>query len=431
MKRHATERLPTAVVLSGLGVLLAVFAGIPEVGLLVMPWLVLTTLGVYRSEMPELKVSVTAESDRVVVGDLIATNAHIASTGDALVTLTPTPAADFWPSGTEASKRKVASIVDVVSPDRPTDVVSELPAQEWGAHDLGRMQIDITPPYGLFRFRGQTGVAEMVRVHPNASQLRQLLTPWMVRRVAGTHRSAESARGIEYADIREFGPGDSVRDINWRVSARSKELWVSQRHPDRATDVVLLVDSFVESGHDVRTIFGLFAESSIALAQSHLGATDRVGLIEFGGLTRWVSPSTGRVQLQRLIDAVLATGLYQNAAERELPVLSPRALPPRSFVIAFSPMLDDRFIEAISTVRARGHDVAVVECVSEAEQVANADTQSARLAMRLWQAERAMMRDQFAEKGVAVAQWDGSTHIDVTLDELIRRRRRAMRVGGR
>lgn len=431
MNRHATERLPTAIVLSGLGALLAVFAGVPEAGLLVVPWLVLVVLGVYRSEAPELQVSVQPDSDRVVVGDLVVANANLTTTGDALVTLTPAPAPDFWPSGTPPSEREVVSIVDLVTPARPSTVSSELPAQEWGAHDLGRMHIEIQLPYGLFRMRGQTAARAMVRVHPTATQLRQLLTPWMVRRISGTHRSTESARGIEYADIREFGPGDSVRDINWRVSARSTDLWVSQRHPDRATDVVLLVDSFVESGHDVRTIFGLIAESSIALAQSHLSATDRVGLIEFGGLVRWVSPGTGRVQLQRLIDALLATGLYENAAERVLPVLSPRALPPRSFVIAFSPMLDDRFIEAVSTVRARGHDVAVVECVSDAEQTVDGISQSARLAMRLWQAERSMMRDRFAEQGIAVAQWDGTAHIDVTLDELIRTRRRAVRIGGR
>lgn len=431
MKRHATQRLPTALVLSGFGAFVAIFAGVPEAALLVAPWLVLVVLGVSRSEELALQITVRADNDRAVVGDTVTTRSTITSNGEALVTLIPAPDRDFWPSDRRAEDRKTEAIIDSVTADRPTEIVSELAADAWGAHDLGRMNVEVNLPYGLFRLRGRTAHRAMIRVHPSPAQLRQLLTPWMVRRVSGTHGSRESARGIEYADIREFGPSDSVRDINWRISARSNELWVSQRHPDRATDVILLVDSFVESGHDVRGIFGLVAESSIALAQSHLGATDRVGLIEFGGLVRWVSPGTGRVQLQRLTDALLSTGLYENASERELPVLSPRALPPRSFVIAFTPMLDPRFIEAISTARARGHDVAVIECLPSTEQLLASSAKSTRLAMRLWQAERAMLRDRFAEQGIAVAQWDGTDHLDVTLDELIRKRRRAVRVGGR
>jgi len=264
-----------------------------------------------------------------------------------------------------------------------------------------------------------------VRVHPTPMQLRELIAPFLVRRVTGTHRSRESARGIEYADIRQFAAGDTVRDINWRVSARSKELWVSQRHPDRATDVVLLVDSFVESGHDVRKVFGLVVESAVALAESHLAATDRVGLVEFGGVVRWVSPSTGSVQLQRLTDALLSTGLYANAADKELPILPPRALPSRSFVVAFTPLLDERFIDAIFTSRARGHDVAVVECLSGLPQLAEHASASARLSRGMYTAERAMLRDRLAEQGIAVAQWDGEEHLDVAVGELIRRRLRS------
>ncbi|MEM7322241.1 MAG: DUF58 domain-containing protein [Actinomycetota bacterium] len=430
MTRRSTARLPTALALCCLGALVAVFAGIPEASLLVGPWAVLVVLGLNRSGPVAVEVLVSPEHERVVVGDTVTLDSQVTATGDALVTLTPNPAREFWPTDATAAERSAQSTVELVTSDRTAVVVSELPANEWGAHDVGRLNIEVDLPYGLFRQHGRTAATETVRVHPTASQLRQLLTPWLVRRVAGTHRSAESGTGIEYADLRRYGPGDSVRDINWRVSARTNDLWVSQRHPDRASDVILLVDSFVESGHDVRRIFGLVAEASIALAESHLGATDRVGLIEFGGLVRWVTPGTGRVQLQRLTDALLATGLYRNAADRELPVFSARALPARSFVIAFSPMLDSRFVDAVTAVRARGHDVAVIDCLAEEALQTHQPTTATRLAMRLWLADREMMRDRFAEQGVIMAAWDGSGHLDATLAEIVARRRRAVRIGG-
>ena len=229
-------------------------------------------------------------------------------------------------------------------------------------------------------------------------------------------------RGVEYADIRPFASGDSLRDINWRASARSEELRVSQRHPDRSTDVILFLDSFVESGHDVRVVFGAAIEAAIALAESHLSLSDRVGLIEFGGLIRWVNPGTGALQLQRLTDALLATGLFANAADKELPLLSRGILPPRSFVVALTPLLDERFIDALYALRARGHDVGVIECDPLADPVED-EPDSAAVSRKLWSANRQMLRDQLVGHGAAVVQWHHGSHLDVAIRELIRRRR--------
>lgn len=429
MTRYATARLPTALGLSVLGGLVSVLAGLPEVALLVTPWLVVSVLGLVRSGDVTVEVSTETATKRVLVGDTVELTATVSADGDALVTLAPWPDREFTTAGEPEPEAQPK--MEPVSSDREAVVDFELPANQWGTHNVGRMTVDVTLPYGLFGLRGAAVQTESVRVHPTPTQLRQLLTPWMVRKVSGTHRSGESARGIEYADIRPYGPGDSVRDINWRISARSDDLWISERHPDRATDVVLFVDSFVESGHDIRRIFGLVVEAAIAVAESHLGATDRVGLIEFGGIVRWVNPGTGRIQLQRLTDALLSTGLYANAADKELPAMHPKALPPRSFVLAFSPLLDERFVEAVSALRARGHDVTVIECVPDHRSPSEEVPPSAAAALDLWLAERTALRDQFAETGVAIAQWDGTEHLDVVLDELLRRRRRAIRTGGR
>jgi uncharacterized protein (DUF58 family) len=203
---------------------------------------------------------------------------------------------------------------------------------------------------------------------------------------------------------------------------------VSERHPERATEVVLLLDSFIESGHDVRTVVGLAIEAAVALAESHLARTDRIGLIELGGVVRWVTPGTGQHQLQRLTDSLLATGLHANAAERDLTVVPLAALPPRSFVVALSPLLDPRFVDALFALRSTGHDVVVIDCLPEVE--VHSVSEASLPAERLWRAERAMTRDRLAEHRVAVARWRQGDHLDVVLDELIRWRAGA-RIPGR
>jgi uncharacterized protein (DUF58 family) len=203
---------------------------------------------------------------------------------------------------------------------------------------------------------------------------------------------------------------------------------VSQRHPDQATDVILLLDSFVESGHDVHTVVGLAIEAAVALAESHLAATDRVGLVELGGLVRWVRPDTGQLQLQHLIDALLSTGLYAHVADRNLDAILGRMLPPRSFVVALTPLLDDRFIEALFALAAHGHDVGVIECDVADSEDEEGWSGTLRLARRFWEAERQMVRDRLAAHGVAVAGWRKGRQLDLTLEELTRRRQRTVRV---
>ena len=301
MTRFSTPRLIVALTTSIVGLFVSVMAGLPEAAILATPWLVLVVLGLTHAAPPGARVEVAVGEDRVIVGDEVPVTVRLMLSTDGIAEVALDPQQTFWSSRPEdaAVPGRRPTRVDAMSANDMRGLSFALEAAEWGTHDLGTAHLAVTAPYGLFRSTGSIARPARVRVHPRPSEIQELLTPWMVRRVSGAHRSTESARGVEYADIRPFASGDSMRDINWRASARSEELRVSQRHPDRSTDVILFIDSFVESGHDVRTVFGAAIEAAIALAESHLSLSDRVGLIEFGGLIRWVNPGTGALQLQR------------------------------------------------------------------------------------------------------------------------------------
>ena len=301
-----------------------------------------------------------------------------------------------------------------------------LRADDWGTHDVGAIDLEHDTPYGLFRSVGTTHRPVRIRIHPDPVELRSLLAPRLVRRHSGVHQSGAIGRGVEYADARPFTSGDALRDVNWRLSARSDDLWVSDRHPDRSTDVILLLDSFIEAGHDVRSTIGMAIEAAVAIAESHLGATDRVGLIEIGGTVRWVRPGTGPIQLQRLTDAMLSTSLYASAVGRDLDVISPQALPPRSFIIALSPLLDERFVESLMLLAGRGHDVAVIECLLPTSEAASPDNRISALAHRLVAAERQIARDRLTAVGIALAPWHRTAELEGVLQQLTLRRRYAL-----
>jgi uncharacterized protein (DUF58 family) len=68
-----------------------------------------------------------------------------------------------------------------------------------------------------------------------------VLRPFRTQVFAGNQVAREKGEGIEFADMRPFAPGDRVRRVNWRASARRGELWVNEYHAERNGDVVLAV----------------------------------------------------------------------------------------------------------------------------------------------------------------------------------------------
>ncbi len=426
MTRHATDRLVVAAIFSTGGALLAVMGGVFEAALLVAPWAALLVLGLSQLTRQDPTVKVDVATDRLLVDDDVEVTTSVeGATGSVHVVCLPSEG--FWRPTTAGRSVGTAGVRDALTRRRAT-ICCKLPATQWGTHDVGHVRVRVTEPYGLFQTHGVVGRSLMIRVHPTTAQLQKLLAPWLVRRVSGAHGSRSVGRGVEFAEVRPYAPGDSLRDINWRVSARCPELWVSQRHPDQATDVVLFVDSFVESGHDAHTVVGLAIQAAVALAESHLGVTDRVGLVDMGGIVRWVSPGTGRRQLQRLTDAMLSTGLWANAGRRDLRGVPAHVLPPRSFVVALTPLLDERFIDALFVLRGGGHDVAVIECaVAGLAGDGRAVSRPPDLVETFWQAERQIVRDRLSEGGVAVATWRAGDHLETTVGELARLRQRLVR----
>ena len=163
--------------------------------------------------------------------------------------------------------------------------------------------------------------------------------------------------------------------------------------------------------------------AAATLAGRYLERRDRVGLVTFGGILRWLEPGGGLVQRYRLIDALLETGVEFSYAWKDVNIIPARTLPPKALVIAVTPLLDERSISALLDLRARGHDLAVVEVSPDDLVTAGRRHRRARLpavapaSCRAPGAVRAL--------GVAVARWADDLPLDAGLEGVRAFRRRA------
>lgn len=125
---------------------------------------------------------------------------------------------------------------------------------------------------------------------------------------AGQYASAFRGRGMEFADVRAYQPGDDVRSIDWNVTARAGEPFIKQFVEERELTIVLAVDLSASGsfGSVERPKNETSAELCAVLAYAATRSNDRVGLLVFTDeVELWVPPKKGRNHVQRIIREVL------------------------------------------------------------------------------------------------------------------------------
>ncbi|NCO33045.1 MAG: hypothetical protein AUJ92_04570 [Armatimonadetes bacterium CG2_30_59_28] len=124
---------------------------------------------------------------------------------------------------------------------------------------------------------------------------------------AGEYESVFKGHGLEFAEVREYQPGDDVRTIDWKVTARMRRPYVRKYQEERELTVMLVVDAsrsvdfgFAQMKRDVAT------EICALLAFSAIKNNDKVGLIVFTNrVEKFVPPRKGRKHVLRVIRDLL------------------------------------------------------------------------------------------------------------------------------
>ncbi|MBI2302760.1 MAG: DUF58 domain-containing protein [Armatimonadetes bacterium] len=126
---------------------------------------------------------------------------------------------------------------------------------------------------------------------------------------AGGYHSVFKGRGIEFAQVREYVPGDDVRMIDWNATARLNKPFVKLFTEERELTVMLLVDvsASMEFGTTGRLKRQLAVELCATLAFSAISNNDQVGLILFTDrVEKLIPPKKGRRHILRLIRELLS-----------------------------------------------------------------------------------------------------------------------------
>jgi len=343
----------------------AVAAGIIDGGLrlilIAVPFLIALAIGSRERSPAPVAVSIAVGADRCIEGDVIDCRIDVNVPAEYAIELAVAPATD---SITPVDDERWAWSIPI-GVERPVGLSMQMIAERWGRHPPGTLEIRLTRPGSLFEHRAALAELPPITVLPAARRLDELLRIDRAPASAGAHptRSVHSG-GYDFAEVRDYRPGDRLRDLNWTATMRRDEPAVNHRLPERAGDVMIVVDTFPDAlrrhsevSRDVIVRTGRLTWSIVA---SHLAANDRVGLVVEGSRPLWMTPQAGRRAKYALFSALLETSTSSADAIRNPVAHQHGQMPVAATIVAVSPLARSRTIDSLVALRGHGHRVEVI-----------------------------------------------------------------------
>ena len=177
-----------------------------------------------------------------------------------------------------------------------------------GPAEFGRIGCRVISNWGLWEKNYYYGEVEQTRVYPNYKPLfrSSFVGSEQLYADLGMQLRQRRGEGTDFHQLRDFRVGDSLRQIDWRATARFRKPISREYQDERDQQVVFLLDCGRrmrardgELSHFDHALNALLISAFVALRQG-----DSVGLLSFAGSSRWVAPLKGRFQISRLLEQI-------------------------------------------------------------------------------------------------------------------------------
>ena len=241
-----------------------------------------------------------------------------------------------------------------------------------------------------------------------------------LRGMHGAHEGRRPGQGGDFRDIHPFAPGDELRRVDWRSTARLArrpgDMFVRRSNTLSDASIVIIIDTADDLGRVVAswgkglpersgvTSLDFAREAARSVATAAIENGDRVALHELVMGGRSVRSGGGSRHLARLVSTISAIGVHgEDTSFRRTP-----PVPPGSVIYVMSTFFEGAAAQIALTWRASGHRVVAVDTLPQRDDARLTPEQ--RAGMRTVLAERDDVFHDLRHTGVDVVVWDVETN---------------------
>ena len=282
-----------------------------------------------------------------------------------------------------------------------------------GYYRFPGIRVMASDSFHLFRKQITLPVPDQLFVLPQVVRLRRVeIRPRRTRVYSGLIPTRQGGPGIEFFGVREYQPGDPLRSINWKASARHPgTLFINEFEQERVADVGLILDARLRSdvSSSEGSLFEHAIEATAALADAFLNSGNRVGLLVYGGHLDWTFPGYGKIQREKVLRALARAEQGESQVFEGLEYVPTRLFPVRSQLVLISPLLEGD-LNVLLKLRARGYPLLIISLDPISfEQKKLGRGRDVELAVRIARLERELLLRRLRQGGVHIVDWNVDT----------------------
>lgn len=182
--------------------------------------------------------------------------------------------------------------------------------------------------------------------------------------MAGQYKSVFKGSGIEFEEVREYSPGDDVKSLDWKVSARLGRPYVKCYIEERESIVMLLID--MSASLKFGTFFGTklehVAETASVLAFNAIKNNDKVGAIFFTDtVEKYIPPKKGSSHIWRVIKEIFTFVPKGKGTDISIALdFLGKICKKRSFVFVLSDFFDQGYLKSLRSIRSKHEPIGVI-----------------------------------------------------------------------
>lgn len=282
-------------------------------------------------------------------------------------------------------------------------------------------RIKVSDPLGLIQTEMLLPESSAIQIRPQVKKFKRIpIRPRNTVHSPGSIPARIGGSGTDFFGVREYHPGDPLRSLDWRLTARHpRKFFTKEFEQEEIAEIGLILDA--RRNTDIRigekSLFDHGVDATASLAEMFLHQGHRVSLLVFGGRMLTAFPGYGKMQLHRIMSCLSKARVEsENSALGSFDFLPIRVFPPHALITVVSSLTaSDRSL--FQRLRAYGYQVLLIspDPIHFAYPTLLQDEHN-QLAIRAAHIERRLRLNEIAQLHIPIVDWQ----VDQPLFPLVR-----------
>lgn len=399
-----SQRVPLLITFSAVLVLVSIALKDWRPSILTLPIAALLILVNVLSPKSDLNVEVKRKlaQESVMTGETVTVKLEVANKGKERIDFLEIY--DMLPAELCLTEETNHLIVSLDAGEK-MELNYEILCSKRGRYNIGPTYLRTRDALGFSFSENTESTTVMLQVLPQIEKLKSGDLPFKrTGQWPGVIHSSQRGAGMEFYGLRNYLPGDELRRVEWKASARMGKLVTIENESERSTDIVIILDasSDLTLGNSSETLLEYCIRAVGSLASLLLSLGNQVSVISHCTSRTWLPGGFGKRHLRSVLDHLSSV----EAGETPLPIGFGLEciFESKPQVILVSPLLTPTIVDDVRSIVSDGYNVFVIS-PSFPEILGEQSDEATKIALRIFALER---RNTLAELGryCRVVDWN-------------------------